>query len=126
MVTVELALTGINDVLALEFEASYDGSIASYTGYTLSNSHLASDGEQVEVMESSQSGLLRIVMTRLADTGMNFLGTDSAIRLYFRKAHASASGAGTLSFSGTRVLGSETPPQEKAGIQWIGGTIRVE
>jgi hypothetical protein len=126
LVVVELALTGIDDVLALEFQAGFDGSLARYTGYTLSDSLLTSDGEQVEVFEDSQAGMIRIVMTRLADSGIDFAGTGAAIRLYFPKASASAAGSGALSFSGTRVLGSEAPPQEKAGIQWIGGTIHVD
>jgi hypothetical protein len=125
-VIVELVLTDINDVLVLEFEARYDGSLVYYSDYTLSNSNLTSDGQQVGVNVFSRYGVVRFVITRFADTGIDFVGTGSAIQLAFSTACWTEPGAGELTFSETRVLGSENPPQEKPGIQWVGGTIRVD
>lgn len=124
-VVIEIVLTDVSDVFAVEFTASFDTAVAAYDGYSLAGSHLASDGAQVLVLESKQPGAVSLGLTRAnSSSGVSFAGGRGLVRLLFRR--AGTADRGPLSFSSTRVFGSEQPPVEKPGIEWIGGTFQVQ
>lgn len=123
-VVIEIVLTGVADVFAVEFTAAFDGAVVAYEGYSLAGSHLASDGAQVLVLESRQPGAVSLGLTRANPAGgVSFAGSLTLVRLLFRRAGTADTGA--LAFSSTRILGSEQPPEEKPGIEWFGGTFHV-
>ncbi len=123
LVSIDLLVTGVTDIFAASFTVDYDQSIASYDRVSTSGSLLASDGRTVEVLEDRRSGHVTIGLTRRgATTGIDAAGTALLVRLFFLKA-GTAAGSGSLGFSNTKLLGSETPPQEKQGMQWSGGTL---
>ena len=125
-VIVEIVLTGVTDVFAVDFQVSFDASVASYDGHSFFGSHFISDGAVPQVLESVQPGLVSLSMTRLnPSTGIDFVGTQPVVRLIFSMPAGSGAASGGLSFTNTSVLGSETPPQPKPGIQWFGGTLQI-
>ncbi len=123
-VAIVIVLTDVADVFAVEFTAAFDSRVAAYDGYSLADSHLASDGAQVLVLESKQPGAVSLGLARTNPSGgVSFTGSRALVRLLFRR--AGTADAGPLAFSSTRILGSEQPPVEKPGIEWIGGTFQV-
>ncbi len=133
IVVVEIVLTDVSDVFTVDFTVSFDPSVARYEGYSLAGSRLTSDAAEVEQLEMrvppppEEARQVILGLTRVnPSTGIDFTGTQTVVRLLFRKALASGTGSSPLTFSDTKVLGSEEPPQEKPGITWSGGTFQVQ
>jgi hypothetical protein len=124
-VQVELLLTDVTDVQTVDFDVSFDPSMASYEGVSLAGSVLVSDGANVNVLENEAPGEVSIDLSRF-NTGIDFDGTGMLVRLIFSKVASPSNDSGPLSFSATQVFGSEMPPEEKPGIQWHGGTMVIE
>lgn len=126
VVEVALVLTDVNDVFAVSFVADFDPALATYEGFSLSGSQMGT-AAQVSVQESTAAGQVSLGITRLnPNGGVNFAGQGTVIKLRFSDAPGASMGQGALSFSDTHVLGSETPPQEKNGIQWFGGALVIQ
>jgi hypothetical protein len=125
-VVVDVVLTGVDDVFAASFDVTFDPSVARYRGSSTAGSRLASDGATVQVLQTIQTGWVRIGVSRLnVTTGVDFTAPAPLVSLIFLPV-GTAPAAAPLTFSSTRVLGSETPPQEKPGISWFGGTLRID
>lgn len=125
-VIVEIVITDVTDVFAVDFTVSFDPSVARYDGHSLSGSRLTSDGAIPQVLESIQPGLVTLSISRFnPSTGIDFSGTQTVVKLIFSMPVGAGAASGNLIFSNTKVLGSETPPVEKPNIQWFGGTLRI-
>ena len=127
-VDVRLVMTGVTDVQTVEFTVDFDASVASYVGLSLTGSVLTTGGANITIFEDkalADQGLVTVDLTRL-NTGVDFMPGGTLATLSFGKATSTAGSSGPISFSSTQVYGSEAPPQEKAGIQWIGGTFEVD
>jgi hypothetical protein len=127
IVQIGVRLTAVDDVFAASFTVVYDGALATFEGTSLANSPLTTGGTQVEVIENESPGQVTIGLTRLgvAD-GVDYTGTANLVVLIFQKRSGAATGAGDFAFTDGKLFGSETPPVEKAGIQWLGGQLHVE
>jgi len=124
MVQVELVLTGVTNVQTVECRVDFDDSVARYEGLSLTGSMLASGGANVNVFENEDPGQVTINLSRF-NSGIDFDPGGTVVRLIFGKATTADTASGTLSFSGTLIYDSAEPPQEKSGIQWLGGTFRI-
>lgn len=125
-VQVELVLTDVADVQTVEFTAIYDASVAHYEGYSLAGSVLTSDGAQPnEFEDDSVPGQVTIDLSRFG-SGIDFNGSGTVVRLIFSPVSGAPAAMSGMSFGSTsQIFGSETPPQEKPGIQWIGGEFQL-
>ena len=124
---LDVRITGVDDVYAGSFTVSYDAAMVSYEGTSLSGSILNEDGAAVEVIENEGAGSVTIGLTRIGvDTGVDFDTTGTLITLIFRILPSAGSGSGGLTFSNGELVGSETPPEEKSGLQWHGGNLRID
>ena len=125
MLQVELVLTDVMDVEQVgDFTVDFDAAVAEYEGLSHTGSVLTSDGTNLIVLVTENPGQVTINLSR-PSTGIDFNGAGTVVRLIFSPATTAMPGASALSFSSTQIFGSETPPQEKAGIQWIGGNFQV-
>lgn len=125
VVTVELVVTDVSDVFSASFVAVFNPGLASYAGLDTGGSFLSSDGTALEVLEDVQSGRVTVGLTRLgSSTGIDVVGSEVLVKVLFRR--VADSGSGILDLQNTKLLGSETPPQEKMGIQWFGGTLLIQ
>ena len=123
-VAVDVVVTDVADVFASSFTLNYDASLARFESSSTSGSLLASDGTTVQVLEDSQTGSVTIGLTRLGvANGVNAIGTQLQVTPMFSSV-ADAGDAG-IAFSNETILGSETPPVDKAGVNWVGGTLVV-
>jgi hypothetical protein len=126
LVEVAVRLTGVNDVYTVSFQADFDPLVTKYEGYSIAGSQLASGGATVNVLENVGAGSVSLGVSRVNPaTGINFTTTGTVITLKFSAVSDANPATGPLSFSNTQVLGSEAPPQEKAGITWFGGTLVI-
>jgi hypothetical protein len=121
---VEIVLTDVPDVFAVEFTASFDEAVAAYEAYSLVGSALAMDGAQVLALEEREPGSVSLAFSRANPArGVDITGSRTLVRLVFRR--VGPPGRGPLAFSSARIFGSEQPPAEKPGIAWFGGTFEV-
>ena len=120
MLVVDLVVTGVNDLFAASFTATYDPAIATYAGHSLTNSVLTSDGSMVQVLETETPPDLTLGLTRLAMTGVDVGGSGILVKLMFQR--VAGSGNATLTFSMERLLDAQAPPVEIPMITWNGAT----
>jgi len=120
-VQVELVLTDVADVQTVDFTVDYDSDIALYEGLSLAGSVLSAN---VNVLENESPGQVKIDLTRFG-TGIDFNGSGTVVRLIFSPVAGATAATSTMSFASPQIFGSETPPQEKPGIQWIGGELQL-
>ena len=124
MLAIDVVVTDVADVFASSFTLNYDASLARYERSSTPGSLLISDGTTVQVLEESQTGSVTIGLTRLGVTdGVDAIGTQLLVTLLFSTV-ADAGDAG-ITFSNEAILGSETPPVDKATVEWVGGTMVV-
>jgi len=120
---IDVMVTDVTDVFAVAFEFTYDSNFVTYQGYSTSGSFLGS-GPTVPVLEEFlDANRIGIGMGRLSQTGVNATGTELLIHLHFKREQDS--GTANVAFGAAAILGSETPPLPKAGIDWFGGLLGV-
>ena len=123
-VQVELVLTDVADVQTVEFTVIYDPAVAQYEGVSLAGSVLGT-APPPNVLENESPGQVTIDLSLLGGTGVDFNGPGTLVRLIFSPVSGAPAAMSGLSFGATQIFGSETPPQEKPGIQWIGGEFQL-
>jgi hypothetical protein len=124
-VGIECVMSDVSDVYAASFTLVYPASVMNYIGFLATDSALAEGGVRVDVIAGDQPGRLTIGITRVGSTsGVNVTGTGVLLRLDFEK--VGNGGSGNVTFEDAQLLGSETPPQAKVGIQWVGGNASVK
>ncbi|MGD8375350.1 MAG: cohesin domain-containing protein [Acidobacteriota bacterium] len=119
-IDLELQITDVTDVFAVQFTVTFDPLVVAFESMSTAGSLLESDGASLGMQIDPSPGMVDIGVTRLAPSGRDAVGTARLLTLRFRQ--EAAAGATLVSYGDTRVLGSETPPQEKPGISWTGGT----
>jgi len=123
--TIEIIATDINDLFAFESVVTYDPDVVLFAGYSMVGSVLESDGADVAVVVQQLAlGELTIGATRVADVGVNAVGTELVIELFFLQfAQQATSGAVTL--DEPCLLGNGEPPLPMNGVACSGGTVAV-
>jgi hypothetical protein len=122
---LEIVATDVDDLFTASFTVQFDPAIVRYDGLGISDSILASDGAQVEALEQEQTGQVTVGVSRVAtSSGIDVVATQVILSISFRR--AAPGGATSLDYSNTNLLGSETPPQVKPGIQWVGGSLMIQ
>ena len=119
---LDLVITDVSDILGISFTATFDPAVVAFSSVSTSGSVLESDADlAVEVGEGP--GSVTIGVTRVAATppGVGAMGSAKLVTLRF--ASTGSLGSTMVTFSPAKVLGSETPPQEKPDIVWSGGTL---
>jgi len=124
-ITLDVVVREVTALFAASFTVEFDPAVVAYTGFSTAGSVLSSDGAQVEMLVQEQSGKVTIGLTRLAvDTGVFVPGEGKLGSLILRKVLDPSTTA--LSYSDATLLGNETPPVAKPGIEWKGGTLTVQ
>ena len=119
---VEILVTDVSDVFAVSFVATFSSSVVRYDGYSDSGSFLGDDGTSLVVVVDESVGRVEIGVTRVGVGGAEAVGSRRLLRLFFSPRDL---GAGALSLEDAVILDSETPPREKSGILWFGGSFQA-
>lgn len=120
---VDLIVTGVADIFAIEFTAVFDSSLYAYDGLSTQGSILESGGAAVQALQSGPAGQKLIAISRLGPAGgVNMDG--KLVTVFFRK--VAGSGSGALALTGAKVLDSQTPPMQIGGVTWFGATLSIQ
>lgn len=124
-ITLDLMVSNATALFAASFTVEFDAAVVDYTGLSMTGSILSSDGAQVEVLVQEQAGKVTIGLTRLGvGAGVDVAGEGRLVSLTMGTLHDP--GTTALFFSDAMLLGDETPPAPKPGIEWKGGTLIVQ
>lgn len=123
-VGVDLVVTDVADIFAIEVTVAYDPAVVTYEGVSTSGSLLGSDGTSLEVLDGGQSGLIAVSISRFGVvSGVDAVGSQTLATLLFsRPGDAGVTG---LSFSAAALYDGDAPPQP-IPVQWFGGGFTVE
>jgi len=122
---VDIFVTDVLDVLSASFTLDFDRTTVAFLDFDTTGSHLGSDGATVQpIVQQTQTGQLTIGLTRLSATGIDFNGSHRLISVRFTR--SASSGMSTLAFGNTHLLDDMTPPQSIGGVQWFGGSFRID
>ena len=121
---LELVITDVPDVFAAAFTVTFDPALVSFSAVSTTGSVLESDGAALEVVVVEGTGAVDVFVSRFGvSTGVN--AVCAATLLTVRFVPIAPAGSTMVTFSATKVLGSETPPLEKPGITWSGGVLEL-
>jgi hypothetical protein len=113
--TIEVRVTGTNDVLGADFGILFDPSLLEYQGYSIGD--LLEEGDET-VTADAVAGSLHFEASR-SGGAVDVEGTSILVNFSFRFLRA---GRGRVEFADASLLNSETPQQMIPGISWFGGT----
>jgi len=120
---LDLIITDLGDVFAVDFKLGFDPAILRYDGYVATGSVLEADGAPVTVLTDVKTGLLELTIARLGAEwgGIDVVGSQFLLRVYFVR--NADSGGSPLSFSGGRIWNGagELIP----GVAWFGGSVTI-
>ena len=121
---VDLVVTDVADIFAVELTVEYDQAVVNYDGVGTSGSLLSSDGAGLQVIDGGQGGRTSVSISRFGVvTGIDAVGSQVLATLIFRR--PGAAGVSNLTFSGADLFDSDAPPLPIA-VQWFGGTFTVQ
>ena len=122
---LDVQIADVEDLYTAFFDIVYDPEVVRYEGYSISDSILASDGVQVEVLEQAQQGRIALGISRVqSDQGVDVGASGTLVALDFARVSRELT-SGPIYFENGKLMGSETPPLEKDGFEWFGGVFSV-
>jgi len=132
-VAVELMITDVSEVFAIDFTVNYDPGLFTFEGVDTAGSLLTSDGASVSVLEGDPDGSVLVGVARLNPAaGVSASGGTFRL-LTLRFGRNANSGNGAVTFTNPKVLDSgdltatpPRPPTPVPNIDWSGGTLRIE
>jgi hypothetical protein len=121
LATVNVGITGVDNLYAASFDVVYDPAKVEYSGYS-AGTILESGGHtpRYDVQDTGQGRLVVVAQRIGAVPGVDVTSTQPLIRLTFR---VSEIGVSRLDFENANLTDDQIPPQNIAGISWSGGTI---
>jgi len=114
--TIEVRVTGTNDVLGADFNILFDPSLLEYQGYA-PGTLLEEGGESGTYVVNAVPGSLDVAASRPGD-GVDVEATSILVNLSFRFLRG---GRGRVEFADASLLDSATPQQVIPGLSWFGG-----
>jgi hypothetical protein len=123
LVELQMLITDVSDVFALDFDLRYDASLFAFGGVFPLGAVLDADGASLIVEARGVEGAFNIVVSRVASTGVDATGTRILLLLRFLR--IAGGGATVLAIEGAEVFGSETQPQPKPSVTWSGGVLEI-
>jgi hypothetical protein len=130
-VAVELMITDVSEVFAVDFTVNYDPGLFTFEGVDTAGSLLTSDGATVQVLEGVPNGSVLVGVSRV-NPAAGIPATPGTFRLLtLRFGKVADSGSGGVTFTNPKILDAGDPvngipPTLVPNIDWSGGTLRIE
>lgn len=123
LLTLEVHVTGIDDVFGASFEVGYDPNVVSFVRFA-AGTVLESGGNQPNYTVSSpRQGTVIVGASRIGNVnGVDIGSSQALIRLTFR---GDAAGQSTLQLRNGELLDGQLSPQPIVPVDWSGGSISV-
>ena len=119
LVTLNVNVTGTNDVFGAAFDLQFDPAMAEFANWTAGNL-LESGGQNVAYqVNATQPGRVVVGASRTGTSGTNATGTVTLIRLTLRVTQA---GSSLVTLENGALYGSQST-QAMTGIAFSGGTL---
>ncbi len=120
-VTVEIRVTGTNDIYGATFDLIFDPSMVNYVDFT-EGSLLEQGGQSPDyVVQQPQSGQLIVTVTRQGNVpGVDASGTVTLIGLIFEVIQE---GSSVVFFTASELLDDQPTPQPIPDLEWFGGAL---
>ena len=122
LVTIEVNVTGVDDVFSADFDVTFDPDRAEFVNWS-DGTLLESGGASTDYfLTATQPGSIIVGATRTggASGGVEVGSSQTLIHLVFR---VTETGASTVAFQGGDLLDSQNLPQPIPGLSWHGGTL---
>jgi hypothetical protein len=121
LVTVEIRVTGTNDIYGATFDLIFDPSMVNYVDFT-EGSLLEQGGQSPDyVVVQPQSGQLLVTVTRQGNVpGVDASGTVTLIGLTFE---VFQEGSSVVFFTASELLDDQPLPQPIPNLEWFGGAL---
>jgi len=116
--TMDVVITGVNNVFSASFDIVYNSTILDYINYT-EGTFLSENGQvATSFLVSDQTGRLVVGATRLGQVpGVNAAGNEILMSIAFK---AKKAGSSSVSFENNNLL--DPTPAPIQGLEWFGGT----
>jgi hypothetical protein len=122
---LELVATDVTDLFEASFRVTFDPTVMEYDSFSVTGSHLSSDGVQLQVFDATAAGMVDIDVSRIGSaTGIDFNG-EVLISLSFDRVQSFGSASAPLTISNELLQDSDAPPVVIGGITWFGGTVEL-
>ncbi len=124
LLTVNVGVTGVNDVFGASFRIAYDPALVDFENW--------SQGSLIEGAGSTGLYQVSVVLPGEVEVGVSCAGcasgidvgsTSTIIQIIFR---ATNSGNSALTFVAADLVNSQSPPTPVAGLTWDGGTLTAQ
>lgn len=122
LVTIEVNVTGVDDVFSADFDVTYDPDQAEFVNWSAGTLLESGGNTPSYLLTATQPGTLTIGATRTGGGagGIDVGSSETLIRLVFRVTEV---GASTLGFERANLLDAQDLPQQIPGLSWHGGTL---
>ena len=130
VLNVDLMVHDVQDLFAANFVVTFPSNVVAFSAAIGESSYLGSDNTALDVeARLTDSGVVAIAITRLAQTGIDIPADGVGKRLIqLRFFLAASSGSGDIEFTTTELLNPgdpDPPPTEIPNSVWTGGTIGI-
>ena len=124
LVTVNVDLTGVNDVFGASFRIAYDPALVDFENWFPGSLIEGTGSTALYQVSAITPGLVEVgIGCAGCASGVNVGSTRTIIQIVFR---AINSGNSTLSFVAADLLNSQSPPMPIGGLTWDGGTLTAQ
>lgn len=124
LVTVNVGITGVNDVFGASFRIAYDPALVDFENWSQGSLIEGAGSTALYQVSALTPGEVEIgVSCAGCATGINVGSTTTIIQIVFR---ATNSGNSALTFVAADLLNSQSPPTPIAGLTWDGGTLTAQ
>jgi len=122
LVTVEVNVTGVDDVFSADFDVTYDPQQAEFVNWSAGTLLETGGNTPSYILTAVQPGLVTVGATRTGGSsgGVDVGASQTLINLLFR---VTEPGASALTFQSASLLDAQDLPQPIPGLSWFGGTL---
>jgi len=123
LLEVDVMVTDVSDVFSVNFQLTFDPSVATFDGYSTSGSFLGAAPDLGEFVLNRSPDTVLVSLAQLSRTGADATGTEPVIRLTFLR--AADTGSADISFTSGEMMATQPPPRTMLDLQWLGGLLDV-
>jgi len=124
LVTVNVGVTGVNDVFGASFRIVYDPALVDFENWSQGSLIEGAGNTALYQVSAVTPGQVEVgIGCAGCASGINVGSTSTIIQIVFR---ATSSGNSALTFVAADLLNSQSPPTPIAGLTWDGGTLTAQ
>jgi len=122
LVTIEVNVTGVNDVFSADFDVTFDPQQADFVNWSAGTLLETGGNSPSYFLTATQPGTITVGATRTGGSsgGVDVGASQTLIHLMFRVTEV---GSSAVAFQQAALLDARDLPQPIPGLSWYGGTL---